>query len=84
MNSTDLAGYLAATLTTIAFVPQAWRTIRTRRTKDISLGMYAIFTAGVLCWLIYGILLDSPPIIVANTVTILLCATILSLKIRYR
>jgi MtN3 and saliva related transmembrane protein len=76
-------GFLAALLTTSAFVPQAVMTIRSRNTSGISLAMYVIFTAGVAMWLVYGILLDSWPMIVANTITLLLAATILGLKIRY-
>jgi MtN3 and saliva related transmembrane protein len=76
-------GYVAATLTTLAFVPQAVKTIRSRDTRGISLGMYAVFTVGVGFWLGYGFVLDSWPMIVSNTVTLLLSATILGLKLRY-
>jgi len=76
-------GYLAALLTTGSFVPQAVMTIRTRNTSGISLAMYVIFTLGVGLWLVYGIALQSWPMICANTVTLGLAATILGLKIRY-
>lgn len=76
-------GYLAATLTTLSFVPQAVRTLRTRDTRGISLWMYAVFTTGVLFWLGYGWWLGSWPMIVANTVTLLLAAGILGMKLRY-
>jgi MtN3 and saliva related transmembrane protein len=76
-------GYAAAILTTGSFVPQALMTIRTRNTAGISLAMYVIFTIGVALWLAYGIFLVSWPMILANTVTFLLAATILVLKLRY-
>lgn len=77
----DLIGYLAATLTTISFLPQAIMTLRTRDTASLSLGMYALFTGGVLLWLIYGIYLSNPAIIVSNAVTLLLATMILGFKI---
>jgi len=77
----EIIGYLAATLTTVSFVPQAVLTIKTRDTESLSLGMYGTFTLGVLCWLIYGIYLDNEAIIVANAITLLLAASILSFKI---
>lgn len=77
----DLIGYLAATLTTVSFLPQAVLTLKTRDTESLSLGMYSLFTSGVLLWLIYGIYLANPAIIAANAVTFLLAALILSIKI---
>ena len=79
----DLLGYVAAMLTTGSFAPQAIKTIRSHDTRAISLWMYVIFTTGVAFWLAYGIALASLPIILANTVTLLLAATILALKVRY-
>ncbi len=79
----ELFGYLAALLTTSSFLPQAVKTIRTRNTSGISLAMYVIFTIGVALWLVYGIVLNSWPMIAANTVTFGLAATILALKVRY-
>ncbi|MCK9608619.1 MAG: SemiSWEET transporter [Methylomonas sp.] len=77
----DLIGYLAATLTTVSFLPQAVLTLKTRDTDSLSLGMYSLFTSGVLLWLIYGIYLANPAIIVANAVTFLLATVILSIKL---
>lgn len=76
-------GYTAAVLTTLAFVPQALKTIRSRDTRGISLSMYVVFTLGVGCWLAYGIALGSWPMILANIVTLGLAATILGLKLKY-
>jgi MtN3 and saliva related transmembrane protein len=83
MQIADLLGYLAATLTTASFVPQALHTWRTRATAGISLGMYAIFTSGVALWLLYGVLIRAWPLIVANTITLLLALFILVLKLRH-
>jgi MtN3 and saliva related transmembrane protein len=83
MMSMEWVGYLAAAMTTLAFVPQAVKTIRTRDTRSISLGMYVVFTAGIAMWLIYGIALNSMPMILANIVTFLLSATILGLKLKH-
>lgn len=77
----DLIGYPAAFLTTIAFVPQAWKSWRTRDLSGISLPMYALFTAGVALWLAYGIVIGSMPVILANTATLLLAAVVLLLKL---
>ncbi|GAB3727813.1 SemiSWEET transporter [Luteimonas pelagia] len=79
----EWTGYVAATLTTLAFVPQAMKTIRTRDTRSISLGMYVVFTIGIAFWLLYGIVLHSWPMIIANVVTFALSATILGLKLRH-
>ncbi len=80
----ELVGSAAATLTTLAFIPQAWLSWKTRGTQGVSLGMYTIFTLGVALWLTYGVMLQSWPIIVGNTVTLLLAAFILVMKIKSR
>ena len=80
----EIIGYFAATLTTASFVPQAWHTFRTRDVRGISLGMYAAFTTGVAGWLVYGVLLQAWPIVIANCITLALAATILVMKLRYR
>ena len=76
-------GYIAATLTTLSFVPQAAKTIRSRDTSGISLGMYVVFTLGIVCWFGYGLVLGSWPMILANAVTFVLAAVILALKLRH-
>ena len=76
-------GYVAAFLTTVAFVAQAVRTLRTRDTRGISLGMYVVFTVGIVCWFGYGIALGSWPMIIANAITFVLAAVILGLKLRH-
>jgi len=84
MHVTDLIGYIAACLTTLSFLPQALHTFRTRDVRGISLGMYALFTAGVALWLVYGLLLAAWPIVLANAVTLALALAILVMKLRYR
>jgi MtN3 and saliva related transmembrane protein len=84
MNPIDPIGYLAATLTTIAFIPQVLHTWRLRSASGISLGMYVIFTIGIALWLLYGVLLGAWPIIIANAVTLALTTFVLVLAIRYR
>lgn len=79
----EWAGYVAAAMTTLAFVPQAVKTIRTRDTRSISLGMYVVFTVGIGFWLMYGIALNSMPMILSNIVTFLLSGTILALKLKH-
>ncbi|MGA8147166.1 MAG: SemiSWEET transporter [Gallionellaceae bacterium] len=76
-----LLGYPAAFLTTIAFVPQAWQSWRTRDLSGISLPMYALFTLGVALWLGYGLAIGSLPVIAANAVTLMLALLVLWLKI---
>ena len=81
--SGEWLGYVAATLTTVAFVPQAVKTLRTRDTRAISLGMYLVITVGLCFWLAYGIALGSWPMILSNIVTLALALLILTLKLRH-
>jgi MtN3 and saliva related transmembrane protein len=83
MTTQEWVGGIAATLTTCSFIPQVWKVWRTKHTKDISLLMYTLFTFGVALWLIYGILLGAWPIIIANSITLLLAGTVLVLKLRF-
>lgn len=75
-------GYPAAVLTTLAFVPQAWLTLRTRNVSGISALTYAAFTLGVTLWLLYGWHEQDWALIVANAVTLPLAASILLTKLR--
>ncbi len=84
MTPTDWIGSAAACLTTASFVPQAWHTFRSRDVSGISLSMYSLFTAGVGLWLVYGLLMDAWPIIIANAITTSLALMILLMKLRYR
>ena len=80
---TDLIGSVAAMLTTASFIPQAWHSFKTRDVSGISLGMYSVFTVGVALWLLYGVLLQSWPLMIANTITLLLASAILGMKLRF-
>lgn len=80
----DLFGYPAAFLTTIAFVPQVWKSWRTRDLSGISLPMYALFTLGVALWFGYGIVIGSAPVITANGITLVLASIVLWLKVSAR
>lgn len=83
MGLVEIVGFGAAALTTVAFVPQAVLTWKQRRAEGVSLGMYVVFVLGVACWLAYGILIGSAPIIVANVVTLALSGFILAMKLRH-
>ena len=83
ISMTDAIGFLAGALTTIAFVPQALKIYTTKSGKDVSSRMLLIFSAGLILWLIYGIMIESLPVILANVVTLILSGTIIALKIRY-
>ncbi|MDR3371577.1 SemiSWEET transporter [Rhodoferax sp.] len=84
MTLIDLIGTLAAVLTTASFLPQAWHTFHTKDVSGVSLGMYSVFTIGVACWLLYGVLLSAWPIVIANAITLSLASAILAMKLRYR
>ena len=79
-----LLGLTAGVLTTLSFLPQLLKAWKSRSTRDISLGMFAMFCTGVFLWIVYGFLVGDLPVVVANTVTFLLAVTILLLKLRYR
>lgn len=80
----DGIGLLAGLLTTTAFIPQVLKIYRNKSGKDISARMISLFTAGLVLWLIYGILLRSLPVILSNVVTLALSLAIIALKICYR
>jgi len=79
----EIIGYCAAFLTTVAFLPQAIQSWRTKDLSGISLGMYSLFTAGVGLWLVYGLIIEKWPLILANALTFTLALSILLLKLRH-
>jgi MtN3 and saliva related transmembrane protein len=81
--STELLGYLAATGTTLAFLPQVLRVWRTRSAEDISLVMYLLFMAGVALWILYGMRIHSLPVVVANATALVLAGAVLVGKLRF-
>ncbi|HEX7015714.1 MAG TPA: SemiSWEET transporter [Cyclobacteriaceae bacterium] len=80
----QMLGLVAGACTTIAFLPQVIKTWRSRSAKDLSLSMFSIFTLGVGLWLIYGLLDNNVPVIAANLITLMLAATLLVFKFRFR
>ena len=82
-NYIDLFGFLAALLTTIAFLPQLYKTWQTKSADDVSLVMLILFLTGLICWIIYGLKINSIPIIVAKVVTFIFNFSILILKHSY-
>ncbi len=77
----NFIGYFAAFLTTLAFVPQAFQSWKTRDLSGISLPMYSLFTTGVALWFIYGFFIHSSPIIFANAITLIFSGIVLILKL---
>jgi len=77
-----IVGYIAATLTTISFIPQVIRVILTEETKDISRNMYLLLALGICFWCYYGYLTNDLPILLANGVTLLFVAVVLVYKLR--
>ena len=77
-------GFLVTFCTTISFLPQAIKVYKSKSTKDISLYMFLIFTIGTFCLLIYGIVISSGTIMIANTITLILSFFILIYKIKYK
>ena len=80
----ELIGYIAACLTTLAFLPQTLHSLKTKDLSGISLGMYSLFSLGVGLWFIYGVLIHSWPVILANFFTLCLALSILFLKLKYK
>ena len=84
METIEIVGLVAATLTTSSFVPQVYKAYKNKSTKDVSLTMYTVLLVGTILWLIYGINIESLAVILANAVTALLVVLMLLLKIRYK
>jgi MtN3 and saliva related transmembrane protein len=82
MTLTELTGYCAATLTTVSFLPQVVQALRTKDLSSISLLMYASFCAGIALWLVYGLMIQAWPVVIANIFTLGLAGMVLFLKIR--
>ena len=84
MIFTEIIGFLAGILTTLALVPQVIKSWKTKHTKDVSLGWATILIIGVFLWMVYGILINSIPLIAANVLTFMLALIVLALKIKYK
>ena len=83
MNTLDILGLVATSFTTSSFVPQVWRTWKTRDVSGISLPTYVIITIGLALWLVYGLLKNDLPLIVANSMMVVLTGAITSMKLRF-
>ena len=83
MSTTIMMGYFAGFLTTISFLPQVVKTWKSRSASDLSWGMFSVFSVGVMFWLIYGFLIQEPPIILWNSVTLALVLAILVMKLKF-
>ena len=83
LNITDSFGFIAAILTTIAFLPQLYKTWTSKSAEDVSLITLILFIIGLICWIVYGIKINSTPILVANIVTFIFNCSILILKLIY-
>ena len=79
----DIFGYFAAILTTVAFLPQLIKTLKTKKADDVSLTTLVMFIIGVLSWIIYGYEISSKPILIANLITLILNLLILISKIYF-
>jgi len=80
----EMVGMAAGTLTTISFLPQVIKTYKSRSAKDLSLGMFLLFTLGVFLWTVYGVVINKPAVYVANGVTLVLAASLLYAKFRFK
>ena len=83
-SNADIVGYIAACMTTSAFIPQAWMTWKRKHAEGVSLGMYVILVTGIVLWLAYGVMLHAWPIIIANAITLMLALFILSMKLIFK
>ncbi|MCC5942834.1 MAG: SemiSWEET family sugar transporter [Balneolaceae bacterium] len=84
MDGYTIVGLIAGFCTTVAFLPQAIKTWKTKSAKDLSLGMYSIFCTGIVLWLTYGILISDLPIILTNIASLTLASSILYFKLRFK
>ena len=84
MNFVSIVGFGAGTLCTLAYLPQALHSFRTKSVRDLSLGMLLSLNVGLLLWVAYGFLIRSLPIILPNAITFFLAFPLLLMKVRYR
>lgn len=83
-SMSELIGYVAGALTTVAFVPQVWKLYRSKSARDISIPTFALFGVGVSCWFVHGVMERSGPMMVWNGVTLILALAVVGLTVRYR
>ena len=83
LNYTTI-GYLAATLSTASFLPQVWKTWKSRSARDLSLTMLLAFSLGVFLWMIYGLAIGATPVVVANAITLVLALALVTMKLTFK
>ncbi len=84
MDNINILGIIAAILTTSSFLPQVIKTWQSKSAKDLSIGMFLTMTTGIILWLIYGIIKNDLPIILANAVTFIFCSLLLYFKMVFK
>lgn len=84
MNAITILGLIAALFTTVSLFPQLFRVVKTKSTKDISIGMFLLFSGGVFLWFIYGLFINDYPIIIANSIAFVVAVAILFLTLKYK
>jgi MtN3 and saliva related transmembrane protein len=84
MNYIEIIGLAAGGLTTISFLPQVIKTWKSKSAKDLSLVMFSFYCLGIVLWLIYGLLINSLPVILSNAFTLILSSTILFFKLKFK
>lgn len=84
MSHVEILGLVAGSLTTLSFVPQVIKTYRTRSAEGLSLGMFSLFCAGLILWLVYGFMISAISIIVANAITLILASSLLFFKFTFK
>ncbi|MGD0038489.1 MAG: SemiSWEET transporter [Bacteroidota bacterium] len=80
----EVLGVLAAIGTTSSFIPQAYKVFKTKKTEDLSLGMFILFCGGTILWVIYGVIIISFPVVLVNSVTFVIAFYILIMKIKHK
>ncbi|UII78139.1 SemiSWEET family sugar transporter [Flagellimonas sp. CMM7] len=84
METFEIIGLIAATLTTSSFIPQVYKAWKYKSTRDVSLLMYLVLFIGSVLWLYYGLMIESAPVILANGITSTLVAFVVVLKLKYK
>lgn len=84
MKITTFLGLIAATLTTLSFVPQVVKTWKMKETRDISLSMFVMLAIGIVLWMVYGFIIQDLPVILANCMSFILTTIIIYFKIKYK
>ena len=83
LSSSEIFGFVAATLSTVAFLPQVIKTWKSRSARDVSYALLLTFSTGCLCWVIYGFQVDAKPVMIANSLTLTLNLAILAMKFTF-